>query len=76
MGLFLDGNFMEHRCNKRENCKYYVEDFYRKYADMLDQFDFLVCEENCKYYSPKNEEVKQETSVEGNLFSDEQYVLK
>lgn len=63
-GIYLDGNFMEHTCKKRSNCKYYVEDFFRRYGDMLDDFDFLVCDDNCKYYTPRREEVKRELGDE------------
>ena len=59
LGVWLDGNFMEHTCKKRGNCRYYQEDFFRRYGDMLDRFDFLVCYDPCEYYSPKCEEVER-----------------
>lgn len=55
-GIYLDGNFCEKTCKKRENCKYYDVEMFRKYGDIIDRFDFLVCNEDCKYYSPRKEE--------------------
>lgn len=69
LGVWLDGNFMEHTCNKRGNCRYYQEDFFVRYKDMLDRFDFLVCNEDCKYYSPRKEEQKCELSEEQDVFN-------
>lgn len=68
-GICLDANFCEKTCKKRENCKYYVEDLYRKYADIIDKFDFLICEEDCKYYTPRYEEVKCDLSDEEDIFN-------
>lgn len=68
LGHWLDGNFMEHTCKKRENCKYYDEAFFVKYKDMLDRFDFLICKEKCEYYLPRREEVKCELTEEQDIF--------
>jgi hypothetical protein len=76
-GHYLDGNYAEHTCKKRDNCKYYDEDFYRKYADMLDRFDFLVCFEPCPYFIPRREERKCELSEEDDPFATlKQHVLR
>lgn len=66
-GIYLDANFCEKTCKKRDNCKYYDVNLYRKYSDIIDQFDFLVCEENCKYYTPRQEEVQEERPDEDVL---------
>ena len=68
-GIYLDGNFCEKTCKKRENCKYYDADLFRKYGDIIDRFDFLVCNEDCKYYTPRHEEVKVELSPEEDIFA-------
>ena len=57
-GIELDANYVEHTCKKRENCRYYDHDFYRKYAGMLDRCDFLVCFAPCPHFIPRREERK------------------
>lgn len=69
LGHYLDANFCEKTCKKRENCKYYVEDVFRKYADIIDRFDFLVCGENCKFYTPRHEEVKSDLTEDQDIFN-------
>ena len=69
LGVWLDGNFMEHTCKMRENCKFYMDDFFVKYKDELDQYDFLICREKCEYHLPKYEEVKCEISEEDDIFN-------
>lgn len=69
LGHWLDGNFMEHTCKKRENCLYYMEDFFVRFKDSLDRFDFLICKENCEYYLPRKEEVKCELSEDEDIFA-------
>ena len=68
-GLYLDGNFCEKTCKKRDNCRYYDENLFRKYGDIIDRFDFLVCNDVCKYYSPKREEVKSESGDDEDPFA-------
>ena len=68
-GVYLDGNFMEHTCKKRGNCKYYVEDFFRRYGDMLDRFDFLICGDDCKYYAPREPEAEKLSADEVDPFA-------
>ena len=68
-GIYLDGNFCEKTCKKRENCRYYDEDMFRKYGDIIDRFDFLVCNEDCKYYTPKKEEQKCDLTEEQDIFN-------
>jgi len=69
LGYTLDGNFCEKICKKRENCKYYDQDIYRKYKDIWHKFDFLVCFDPCQYYSPRREEVKCELTEEEDIFN-------
>ena len=64
LGVEMDGNFMEHTCKRRENCKYYDHDFFRKFAGMLDRCDFLVCFHPCERFIPRHEEVKIERNDE------------
>ena len=68
-GIYLDENFCEKTCKQRENCRYYDEDMFRKYGDIIDRFDFLVCNEDCKYYTPRREEQKCELSEEQDVFN-------
>ena len=60
---------MEKTCKKRDNCKYYTEDFFRRYRDQLDDCDFLVCYEPCRYYLPRREEVKVELKEDQDIFN-------
>ena len=69
LGIWLDGNFMEHTCKKRVNCRYYQEDFFSRYADMLDRFDFLICKEDCKYYAPREPEAEKLSADEVDPFA-------
>ena len=69
LGIWLDGNFMEHTCKKRGNCRYYQEDFFSRYADMLDRFDFLICKEDCKYYAPREPEAEKLSADEVDPFA-------
>lgn len=69
MGHWLDENFMEHVCKQKENCKYYQEDFFVKYKDMLDRCDFLICKEKCEYHLPMHEEVKRELKEDKDIFA-------
>ena len=57
-GLYLTKEFVEKTCKKRENCRYYDENLFRKYGDIIERFDFLVCNEDCRYYSPIKEETE------------------
>ena len=60
---------MEQTCMRRGNCQYYVEDFFRVYRSMLDDFDMLVCRENCEYYSPREiYDVPEPKEVETDFF--------
>lgn len=68
LGLWLSPDFAEHVCKRRENCKYYLEDFFVRYRAMLDDFDFLICEENCKHYLPKKEEVPPKVTNDEDIF--------
>lgn len=70
LGLWLDKSFMEHMCTKRGNCQYYVEDFFRRYGSMLDDFDMLICKENCEYYIPREiYEVPETKNEETDIFN-------
>ena len=55
-GIYLDAQFCEQTCKKRENCRYYDINIYAKYKHMWDEMDFLVCQEPCQHYSPKRED--------------------
>ena len=69
LGIFIDGNFMEHTCKKRDNCRYYQEDIFVKYKYEMHNADFLICNEDCKYYTPRREEQKCELSEEQDIFN-------
>lgn len=46
-----------------------MEDFFVRFKDSLDRFDFLICKENCEYYIPKKEERKCELTEEQDVFN-------
>jgi hypothetical protein len=46
-----------------------MEDFFVRFKDSLDRFDFLICKENCEYYLPRKEEVKCKLSEDEDIFA-------
>lgn len=69
LGVWLSSDFMEHTCKKRGNCRYYQEDFFSRYADMLDRFDFLICKEDCKYYAPVRDDSDKDSGEDEDPFA-------
>jgi len=61
LGLYLDRNYMEIQCHKRDKCCYYDENIYAHYKHMWNDMDFLVCHEPCQYYIPRQEEQESES---------------
>ena len=69
LGVYLSSDFCEHTCKKRDNCRYYDVDIYRKFKDIWDQFDFLICKEDCKYYVPREPEAEKLSADEVDPFA-------
>lgn len=69
LGVYLSSDFCEHTCKKRDNCRYYDVDIYSKFKDIWDQFDFLICKEDCKYYVPREPEAEKYSADEVDPFA-------
>lgn len=68
-GWWLDGSYNEHTCKKRENCQYYMEDFYLVHRHHLDDFEELLPFAPCPYYLPRKEETVRDASGEQDIFA-------
>lgn len=55
-GWTIDSTFNEVTCKRRERCKYYQEDFYRRYGDRLDEFEEMFPDEPCRFFVGKEAE--------------------
>jgi len=55
-GWMIDATFNEVTCRRRERCKYYQEDFYRRYGDRLNEFEEMFPDEPCRFFVGREEE--------------------
>jgi hypothetical protein len=55
-GWMIDAMFNEVTCKRRERCKYYQEDFYRRYGDRLDEFEEMFPDEPCRFFVDREDE--------------------
>ena len=55
LGITLDCYFVEHTCNLRENCVYYINDIFSRFKRDELEDDFLLNEPGkpCSYFYPK-----------------------
>lgn len=56
--------FSEVTCKHRDNCAYYCVDFYRRYADRLDDFEEMFPMSPCKFFIARNVEITPEEKSE------------
>jgi hypothetical protein len=68
-GIFLDANFCEVTCKRRERCAYYDVEFYRKHGHHLDEFEELFPHEPCGWFVEKVADVPQHTEHGNDLFA-------
>ena len=69
MGIWMDAEFREWTCPKRDNCMYYVEGFYARHISHIDDFEQLhnIPGKACSYYMPRYpEREKKETDPFGH----------
>lgn len=55
-GWMIDAMFNEVTCKRRERCKYYQEDFYRRYGNRLDEFEEMFPDEPCRFFVGREDE--------------------
>lgn len=48
-------DFNEVTCRRRESCRYYDTEFYRKHAHHLDDFDEMFPMEPCQFFIPRGD---------------------
>ena len=61
-------DFNEVTCRRRESCRYYDVEFYKKHAHHLDEFEEMFPMEPCQFFLPNYKSVKKEEGVENNDF--------
>ncbi len=69
MGTVLDEYFSERTCEKRENCRYYVDGFYARNISHIDDFEQIhnTPGKPCAYYYPREKEQQQRHSESDEL---------
>lgn len=68
-GWYLDANFCEVTCKRRERCAYYDVDFYRKHGHHLYEFEELFPHEPCEWFMERTTNVKKEEIDKTDIFS-------
>ena len=65
MGITIDEYYRESTCDRRDNCRYYVDGFYAANISHIDDFEQLqnTPGKECAYYLPKNKERAREETI-------------
>lgn len=61
--------FSESECKRRDNCMYYMEDFYRKHGNHLQDFEEMFPLEPCQFYVERETAKVEKVIDEDDLFS-------
>ena len=65
MGITIDEYYRESTCDRRDNCRYYVEGFYAANISHIDDFEQLynIPGKECTHYLPRHAEMERKETT-------------